>query len=288
MNIFTHFEAGGICTLTLDRADSPTNLIDHATLAELEQHLAAIEKDSTLRGVLITSAKPAGFVAGADWHAFANGATERALSDWVNNGHRILTRLSRLRIPTVAAIHGPCLGGGLELALACDWRVAANDTATRFGLPETQLGIIPTWGGSTRLPKLIGLAPALDLIVEARTADAASALALGLIDDAVAREALRPAAVKLLARGKRPALPPRFANRWPFAHFAAAKARGAAQALARQGNPAPLRAVEVCTAAAHKTLDEGLAHEKHAFLELVRTPQTRALMSRAQPAAAAA
>src|SRR5215211_6695641 len=129
MNIVRTLTSDGSCLLTFDRPGSSANVFDRVTLEELEAHLAAIEKESGLRGVILTSAKPKIFIAGADLNAFAQDATEHALHEMVDHGHRIFTRLSRLKIPSVAAIHGVCLGGGLELALACDWRFASPGKA---------------------------------------------------------------------------------------------------------------------------------------------------------------
>lgn len=278
MNIVRTTTPDSTCVLTFDRPNSSANVFDRATLEELEQHLADIEREP-VRGVIIASAKPKIFIAGADLNAFARDADERALGEMVDHGHRIFTRLSRLKIPSVAAIHGVCLGGGLELALACDWRVASTDKATKLGLPETQLGILPAWGGSTRLPKLIGLPAALGLILTGKQIVAAQAQKLGVVDDVTHPEYLLDAAKKILTRGKRPALRPRLLNRMPFAFAVAAKARHDVRVKTRGHYPAPLAAIEVCTAAAHQSFEEGFAREKRAFLELVRTPECRNLMN---------
>src|SRR5688500_9227359 len=121
MNIVRSSTPDGVCVLTFDRPDSSANVFDRATLLELEEHIAAIEHDRGVRGVILASAKPKSFIAGADLNAFAAGADEQALGEMVDHGHRIFTRLGRLSVPSVAAVHGTCLGGGLEIALACDW-----------------------------------------------------------------------------------------------------------------------------------------------------------------------
>ena len=139
MNISRSLSPDRICTLTFDREGSSANLFDRATLLELEGHLDELDRDDALCGVIVATAKPKIFIAGADLNAFAKNADEHALGEMVDLGHRIFTRLSRLRVPSVAAIHGTCLGGGLELALACDWRVATTDKATKLGLPETPI-----------------------------------------------------------------------------------------------------------------------------------------------------
>src|SRR5205814_3949154 len=128
-------------------------------------------------------------VAGADLHALgrASGPEREGL---IELGQTVFNRLESLNIPTVAAIHGACVGGGYEVCLACDARLASTDRATRIGLPETQLGILPAWGGSTRLPRLIGLPRALDVILGGKTLAAQQALNYGMVDELVPRERL--------------------------------------------------------------------------------------------------
>ncbi|MES2695936.1 MAG: 3-hydroxyacyl-CoA dehydrogenase NAD-binding domain-containing protein [Verrucomicrobiota bacterium] len=278
MNILRTTQADGTCVLTFDRANSSANVFDRATLEELDAHLDAIEREP-VRGVIVVSAKPKIFIAGADLNAFAKSADEAVLGEMVDLGHRIFTRLGRLPAPSVAAIHGTCLGGGLELALACDWRIASLDKATKLGLPETQLGILPAWGGSTRLPKLIGLPQALGLILTGKQVVAAQAKKLGLVDEVTHHEYLLAEAQKLLSCGKRPALAMPLANRAPFSYVVAAKARREVRAKTQGHYPAPLKAIEVCTAAANGSLADGFARERKAFLELIRTPECRNLLT---------
>ena len=279
MNIARTTTPDGTCLLTFDRPASSANVFDRATLEELEAHLGAIEKDASIRGVVIASAKPKIFIAGADLNAFTHDAEERVLADMVNLGHRIFSRLARLKVPSVAAIHGVCLGGGLEIALACDWRVASTDKATKLGLPETQLGILPAWGGSTRLPKLIGLPQALGLILTGKQLAGAQALKLGVVDELTQPEYVLETAQKWISRGKRHAKPLTWASRMPLSLFVAAKARRDVLAKTRGHYPAPLKAIDVCTHAARESIEEGLGREKAAFLDLVRTPACRNLMS---------
>jgi len=145
-----------VCLLTFDRPESGANIFDAATLNDLNQHLDLIENDSSLHGLLITSAKRSIFIAGADLATLLRLAKTGELRAFIAEGQRVFNRLAALKIPTCAAIHGACAGGGYEVTLACDYRVASDDPATRIGLPETTLGLVPAWGGSTRLPRLIG------------------------------------------------------------------------------------------------------------------------------------
>jgi 3-hydroxyacyl-CoA dehydrogenase/enoyl-CoA hydratase/3-hydroxybutyryl-CoA epimerase len=278
MNIAFHLDADGVGTLTFDRAGSSANVFDRATLQELAAHLDTLETQHGLKGLVLATAKPKIFIAGADLKEFVRAPDADALAEIVDLGHGIFTRLSRLPVPSVAAIHGVCLGGGCELALACDWRVASTDKATKIGLPETQLGILPAWGGSVRLPALIGLPAALGLILTGHQLVGAQARKLGLVDDLAHPEYLAAAARRLLTRGKRAPIPRTVASRAPLKYLVAAKARRDVLAKTRGHYPAPLKAVAVCTAALGRSLETGFALEKAAFLELVDTPACRNLL----------
>src|SRR5687767_4794667 len=158
-----HFQLNGTFgILTFDREGSSANLFDRPALVELSEKLDALSAHPELSGLLIRSAKPSIFIAGADLKILSSAHGEE-LRDLIELGQATFQKLAELPYPTVAAIHGACVGGGYELALACDWRVASDDSATKIGLPETGLGILPAWGGTTRLPRLIGLPAALPL-----------------------------------------------------------------------------------------------------------------------------
>lgn len=278
-NITLTFERDAIATLTFDRANSSANVFDVATLHELDTHLATLEKRGDLKGVVLVSAKPKIFVAGADLNAFA-GATVAQLGDIVDLGHRVFRRLEALKIPSVAAINGVCLGGGCELALACDWRVGSTDKSTKIGLPETQLGILPAWGGSVRLPRLIGLPQALGIILTGKQLVAQQALKVGMIDDVAHPEYLVAAARQQLAKGKRPASAPRgLMNSALLRPLVVSKARKDVLAKTRGHYPAPLKAIDAAVGALGQPLETGLAIEKAAFLSLVQTSECHSLMS---------
>src|ERR1700737_3748908 len=190
-----------VCLLTFDRPESGANIFDDATMSELSEHVDAIERDESLRGLIITSAKKSIFIAGADLKTLLKQAQTGELRDFIAEGQRVFNRIAALKIPSVAAIHGACAGGGYEITLACDWRVASDDPATRIGLPETTLGLVPAWGGSTRLPRLLGAEAAAAGFVKGKLYGAAAALKLGLVDEVVPREKLLEAARQKLATG---------------------------------------------------------------------------------------
>jgi 3-hydroxyacyl-CoA dehydrogenase / enoyl-CoA hydratase / 3-hydroxybutyryl-CoA epimerase len=278
-NITLSVGADGVAVLTFDRQNSTANVFDVPTLQELDAHLAAIEARSDVKGVVLVSAKPKIFIAGADLNSFA-GASPSELGSIVDLGHRVFTRLEKLSVPSVAAINGVCLGGGCELALACDWRVASLDKSTKIGLPETQLGILPAWGGSVRLPRLIGLPAALGIILAGKQVAAQPALKQGLVDDVAHPENIGGVARQLLVKGKRRVSPPGgLMNSAILRPVVASKARKGVLAKTHGHYPAPLKALDVCVKAFGQPLEKGLALERAAFLELVATPECRSLMS---------
>ncbi len=265
---------GGVCVLTFDRPDSSANIFDRKTLEELEAHITAIaEPGLGAKGLILISAKPSIFVAGADLRSIQLLSRDE-LRNFIELGQRTFSRITALKIPTVAAIHGAAVGGGFEVTLACDWRIASPDRATKIGLPETQLGILPAWGGSTRLPRLIGLPAALDIILGGRTVAAKAALKKGMIDAVVPQQHLQKAALEWLAKGKR-------ASTWMHspgmlkvaAALAAPKARSMAIQKTRGHYPAVLKALDVVLKAS-TTSDEAVsqAAERDAIMDLAGSP----------------
>ncbi len=266
-----------IATLTFDREGSSANLFDRATLVELAEKLDTIDKDRSLKGLLIRSAKPSIFIAGADLNVLA-AAQGDALKDLIELGQRTINQLADLRIPTVAAIHGACVGGGFELALACDWRVASDSGKTKIGLPETQLGILPAWGGSTRLPILIGLPAALPLVLTGKLSAAKAAKHKGLVDTVVPMENLEAHALTFLSRGKRrPKLRPLAHHKLAVA-FIKKKARTVLLKKTRGQYPGPEAALDVMAAAVISTRADSLRRERDAILRLAKLPETRQLL----------
>src|SRR5438105_7805741 len=192
-----------VCLVVFDRPESGANIFDAATLDELNEHLDSVENDASLRGLIIASAKKSIFVAGADLKTLLQQAQSGDMRAFIAHGQQVLNRLAALKIPTVAAIHGASAGGGYEVTLACDYRMASDDPATRIGLPETTLGLIPAWGGCTRLPRLIDVEKAAEVIVKGKLYSAQEALKVGLVDGVVWRDRLLNVAREDLHDGKR-------------------------------------------------------------------------------------
>jgi 3-hydroxyacyl-CoA dehydrogenase/enoyl-CoA hydratase/3-hydroxybutyryl-CoA epimerase len=281
-NIHTEILERGEHVLVFDRPDSAANIFDVATLRELDARLEAAEKGAT--GVVFISAKPAIFIAGADLRALESFGPEE-LREFIELGQRVFNRVAMLPVPTAAAIHGACVGGGYELCLACQRRIATPDRATKIGLPETQLGILPAWGGSTRLPRLIGVTGALDIILKGKTLPAKAALRRGMIDDIAPRELLREAALRWIRGEDRPAQPQWYdwrQYRRTFDHAVALVAEPILQrrlaAKTRGHYPALTRALEVVAKGFGDSLDASLHRERAAVLELAATPECANLM----------
>src|SRR3990172_7642137 len=172
----------GIVHVVFDRPGDKVNLLTPAILREIAQLLDHLRGRADVRGLVFESAKPGVFLAGMDVEQIAAVEDAYRASEAARFGQAVFQRIADLPVPTACAIAGTCLGGGTELALACTFRVAADDPRVRIGLPEVQLGIIPGFGGTQRLPRLGGLARALDLILTGRRLDAAPAARIGLVD----------------------------------------------------------------------------------------------------------
>ena len=257
-----------ICVLTFDRPESGANIFDAATVDELNEHLKAVENEPSVTGLIIVSAKKSIFVAGADLKTLLKAARSGEMRGFIERGQQVFNRLANLRMPTVAAIHGASAGGGYEVALACDYRVASDDPATRIGLPETSLGLLPAWGGCTRLPRLIGAEKAAEVILKGKLYSAQEALEVGLVDETAPREQLLDRAREKLRGGKRkvegraPATPQSQEVRSPK----------------QSGNPALARAYEIVNKTLSISPEESLRFELDAIVELGKTESTQNLI----------
>ncbi len=206
-NPAVHFRAetdsDDIVWLHFDKADSGTNVLGKDVFDQLEQQLKTIAAQCP-RGLVILSDKSNGFIAGADISSFTKVKSAQQALDFIRMGQAVFNRLAALPFPTVALIHGFCLGGGTELALACRYRVSRDDPGTRLGLPEVRLGIHPGWGGSARLVPLIGGLKAMDLILSGRSIDGRQAKRMGLVDLAVPERHLHAAARQMILKSPPP------------------------------------------------------------------------------------
>jgi len=279
-----------LAVITIDRPGEKVNTIAPAALEQVEQQFREIEATPGLAGIVLISGKPDTFIAGADVEVFATAKERREIEAFGRRGHEVLARVAAAKVPIVAAIHGACLGAGLELALACTYRIATDSPKTVLALPEVMLGLFPGGGGVSRLPRLVGLREALDMILTGRNIRPRAAKRMGLVDQVVAEEALLPAAraaAAQLATGK---LQPR---QHPKGDFMRALLEGnplGRSVVFRQARktverktlglyPAPLVALDLIEKGLGLPLEEALKLETPAFAELATGATSRSLVS---------
>ena len=180
-------DSDNVAMIVMDLPGKPVNTFAPRLLDELSDAVSAIERDKPA-AVIITSAKLRSFSAGADLFEIRKMSREE-VAEYLKRGQMLFDRIAKLPMPTIAAINGDCLGGGFELSLACRYRVAADDFSISIGLPEVKLGLIPAWGGTTRLPRMIGLRRALPILLAGKTMPPRKAQKAGLVDEVVRPEA---------------------------------------------------------------------------------------------------
>ncbi len=288
MSAFTTDLRDAIAVVTFDLAGEPVNKLNAAVKVELEALLIRLRDDAEIRAVVLVSGKPDTFIAGADIEEFTALTTQAEAERLSFEGQEMVSRVETLPKPVVAAMHGACLGGGLELALACHYRIASDHRKTQLGLPEVQLGLIPGAGGCQRLPRLIGLRAALDMILTGKSERAAKALRIGLVDEVVPRSILLRTAIAAAERLAREGLPRRtaqgglpglFLDRTPAGRRLVYR-KAKAELLARTGGhyPAPLAALETVRVGLEHGITAGLAEEHHAFGQLAVGDVSRKLV----------
>ena len=277
MHLKLHTE-GKVAHLIFDRQDSAANIFDNSVLLELDSLLDNLHKNTALTALIICSSKPSIFIAGADLKTLSS-APPAEMNALIKLGQSVFNKLENLRITTVAAIHGACVGGGYELALACDYRVASNADCTRIGLPETQLGILPAWGGSTRLPSLIGLTKALPLILGGKIIKAESAKRKGLVDGVCPVEHLQEYAESFISKPKRKH-PVHALEHNPVSVAIIRKKAGDNLYKKSHGHyPALNLALDVACDGVRSSLKDSLNNEREAIIELIKGPEAKQLIT---------
>lgn len=271
----------GVVVLAFDREGSGVNTFAQAVLVELDSIIERLLLDPP-RGLVIRSAKSSGFIAGADIKEFQVFDQRGTVGDAIRRGQQVFQRLSELPFRTVAAIHGFCMGGGTELALACTHRVASDDPSTRIGLPEVKLGIFPGWGGSVRLPRLIGAPAAFDLMLTGRSVTGKAAKAMGLVDRVVGQAVLVDEAARLALRGTERPLKQRAlgwaTNTWPARQALAPQlVKQVARKARREHYPAPYALIESWRRGGG-SIQALLENERRAVVKLSSTPTARNLI----------
>ena len=278
-----------VLVVTIDRPGESVNTLGTALIGEFEGIFLRLDEDRLIKGVVLISGKPENFIAGADIEQFLEFRSASDAERVSRMGQDLLGRLERISVPVVAAIHGACLGGGLETALACRYRVCTDHPKTVFALPEVQLGLIPGMGGTQRLPRRVGLQQALDMILTGRNVRAKKALQIGLVDEMVHPAILREIALdraRGLAAGtiKPTNVRPNRATSLLLEHnplgrgVVFRKARESVLEKTHGHYPAPLAALEAVQCGYARGMAEGLQEEARRFGEMAATDVSRQLV----------
>ena len=278
MTTFTLKKNDGIAIITMDDPTQVQNVLNTNISAEFEAVFSDVSSDSDLTALIFTSSKDNCFIAGADINMLQEIKTEdegRAASQLL---HDLTQKIADLPITTVVAIHGSCLGGGLEMALAFDYRVASNHSSTKIGVPEVQLGILPGGGGTQRIPRLIDLPSALDLLLTGRQLDGKRAKKIGLVDAVVAPEILMDIAAEYANKGK-PSREKSLKQKGMETSLARkiifSQARKKALKTTKGHYPAPIKILDVVEQGLATDLQSALKVEADGFAELLMTPVSK-------------
>ncbi|KJG18614.1 fatty acid oxidation complex subunit alpha FadJ [Photobacterium angustum] len=277
------YSDNGVAWLKIDVPNEKMNTLQAEFSEQITSVLAELKARSDIKGLVVHSGKPDNFVAGADIRMLSACETAQEAQALAKNGQILFSQLEQLPFHVVAAIHGPCLGGGLELALACHSRVCSDDDKTRLGLPEVQLGLLPGSGGTQRLPRLIGVANALDMILSGKQLRAKKAVKLGVIDQVVPESILLNVAEKM-------ALSPKPSRKSSMQNWALGgnplgrsvvfdQAAKKAHEKTRGNYPAVDAILEVVKYGLQHGMEKGLEQEAKVFGELVMSPESAALRS---------
>lgn len=291
-----------VCIIDFHDESKSMNAFSREILTDLDQVLSQVLATPKVSGLVMTSSKPGCFAAGVDISIFDTLTTQQAGEEASASLHAVFQKFADAPFPTVAAINGVCLGGGLELSLACHYRICSSHSSTQLGLPEIQLGLLPGGGGTQRLPRIIGVAPALDLILTGKKVDAKKALKLGLVSEVVPENLLLRKAVELCRNSQPVALDKKRSSLGFLGQLKSSDLGGLdVQKLALETNPigrsimerkaleqiekntkgfypAPKKALESMMKGLSRPLSEGLKIEAKLFGDLVVTPESRSLV----------
>jgi 3-hydroxyacyl-CoA dehydrogenase/enoyl-CoA hydratase/3-hydroxybutyryl-CoA epimerase len=275
----------GVAALFLDVPDRSVNVLSRRVLTDLEAALERVAGEGSFRLLVVRSGKPGSFIAGADVHELSSLRSPDEAGQVSEQGQRVFEKLAALPIPTAAIIGGACLGGGLELALACDYRVVLAGPRTQLGLPEVELGLLPAWGGTQRLPRVVGLERALQIILGGRRLDADEAVSWGLADEITSeKEEEPPVCLARPVKRSRSGLPlrtwrQRLLESTGFGRWLIY--RGTERVLRRrvpEDMPAQAEALQAVRVGLKRGLATGLAFERAAAVRLAATSACRNLM----------
>lgn len=281
----------GVAVLTIDVQDSKLNVLSPPVFEQLDSRFDEIANDARVKAVVILSGKSGSFVAGADIKFLATIKTPLEGSEMSRAAHGVFRKLESLPVPVVCAIDGVCLGGGLELALACHYRLVSDNPDTVLGLPEVQLGLIPGAGGTQRLPRLVGFTESLSMILTGKKARAKKAYKMGLADELVPVELLhsraKKAALELAQKsglawerqeGRQKALTTKLAEAYGVRSAIYSKAKSDLRDKTKGNYPAPMYALDAVRTALRTDLKDGLEEEARLFGEAAVSPVSKSLI----------
>ncbi len=287
MNILTLEKREPIGIVWMDDPGEKVNKISRELVEEFRQMLDALETDDSIRAIILISRKPDNFIAGADLDMIQSITEPGEAAAISRAGHQLLNRMAAFPKPVIAAINGAALGGGLEVALACHYRIATTHRKTVLALPEVRLGLLPAAGGTQRLPRLVGLQRALDMMLTGRNVYPRQAKRMGLVDEVIHPYGLLQAAIhvaqqwsqKSTARKRKRSLMEKILEGNPFGRrIIYKKARQMVQHQTQGNYPAPFKIIECVQVGLQKGFEKGLAAEAEKFDELVRSPQAKNLI----------
>ncbi len=271
-NAFRIDRDGDLAVIWFDLPGEKVNKFSSAIMLEFADVVSEMERTGEIRRIVLASAKPSVFIAGADITEFTKATSAEQAKEYVRLGQQTFSRWSKLPQVTVAAINGACLGGGCEIAISCDWRVMSSDPKARIGLPEVSLGIFPAWGGVTRLPRLVGLPAALDIILNGKQLEGKRAKRTGLVDEVVDPGILLDVARQFAGRGKRQgSTKTRFyiEGNPAMRKFIFNKARKTVLSKTHGHYPAPLKAIDVMEFGMSTGVERGLEREANEVAPLI-------------------
>ena len=280
-------DSRGICEITLNVPDRPLNVLDHSVMTELETIVGLLEESDDVKVAVFCSSKESGYLAGADVSTIAEIESAHHAARLIENGQLLFQRIEWLPMPKIVVVHGPCLGGGLEMALACDYIIARDNSSTKIGLPEIKLGVIPGWGGTQRLPARVGLQNALTMILQGKHLDAKEALKIGLIDRAIDPDEWETGVASFIndVVTSKPIPAPRFRRKWKTRLLDETNLgrrlvfRAARKKIASKSNAFPaLKSAIAAIQAGYRWRIDGFSVERTEFTKLLRTPTCRNLL----------
>lgn len=277
----------GVAIVTLDAPDEKVNKLNEALIEEFSELLDTLESNENITGALLLSGKENNFIAGADIEMFKTRDTEKELADLSRTGHDILLRVENFSKPVVVGIHGSCMGGGTELALACHYRIVSDHSDTKIGLPEVKLGLLPGMGGTQRLPRLIGIQKALPYLLTGKNMYSRQARRTGFADEVVHRHGLKDAGIKAVknlvnkpaSHPDKRSLPEKVLESNPLTRkIIFSQARKKTQGQTKGNYPAPFKIIDSVEYGYDNGFEKGIKNESKLFGELAVTPESRSLV----------